>query len=434
MDVDPQRHRRFAWLVVLLLFLASVLNYLDRTVLGVVMPQIRRDLSLSNAAYGLAVNVFLVCYSVFYVLGGRLADWLGGRRTFSLAVAVWSVANMLHALAQGLFSLCFFRGLLGIGEGGYYPTAIRTASEWFPPKDRAKAIGVLLCGISIGTLLAPPVVAWITLRYGWRSAFLVTGAFGGLLIPAWIGLHRRIARVYGTRDPAAAAHREKDEAGAGESITLAEVLRRRKYWCLLTARAFTDSAWYFYLFWIPGYFQEARGFDLKMVGGLLWIPYFMSDIGALGGAWASSALIRRGASINRGRKSILIPSALLCTCGAFTYFASAPHYAIALVSLTLLGHQSWSTNIHTAITEVTPPRHVAMLYGITGAAGTLMGAISQPLIGRVVDVAGYAPPFVAAGVVYLFAIALLLAAGRIEPIRRASGLQTGTAAPPLARH
>jgi ACS family hexuronate transporter-like MFS transporter len=196
------------------------------------------------------------------------------------------------------------------------------------------------------------------------------------------------------------------------------VLQRRKYWFVLVARALTDSAWYFYLFWIPGYFQEVRGFDLQMVGKLLWIPYFASDLGALGGAWASSALIQRGIGLDRGRKSILVPSAILCMFGAFTYFVSSSYVALGLVSLTLFGHQSWSSNIHTVITEITPPKHVAVLYGVTGAAGTLMGAVSQPLIGRVIDVHGYAPAFVAAGAVYVLAIVLLLSAGKIERIRR----------------
>ncbi len=408
---------RFAWFVVALLFLGSVLNYMDRSVLGVVMPQIRRELGLSNADYGLAVNAFLVAYAVFYISGGRVADWLGYRRTFVITVAFWSVANALHAAARSLLSLCLFRALLGIGEGGFYPTAMRGAADWFGPKNRAKAVGILLCGVSVGTLITPPVVAWITLRYGWRAAFLITGSLGALLIPAWLALHRRIRAEYGSSDPAPGRRMDVDDLGGEPETPLGRVLRRRKYWFTLAARACTDSAWYFYLFWIPGYFQEVRGFDLGLVGRVLWIPYFFSDLGALAGAWASSGLIRRGWSVNGARKAILIPSAFLCMLGGLTYFVAGPVVALSLVSVALFGHQSWSSNIHTVITEITPRRHVALLYGMTGAAGTLLGAASQPLIGWAVDRTGYAPAFVYAGGVYLLAVSFLLAAGRIEKIR-----------------
>ncbi len=425
MSDSASQQDRLAWMVVLLLFAGSVLNYVDRAVLGVVMPQVRRNLSLTNADYGLAVNAFLVLYMIFYIVGGRVADRLGCRRTFLLTIVFWSVANMLHALAQGLRSLCFFRALLGAGEGGYYPTAMRGAAEWFPPENRAKAVGLFLCGLSVGALLTPPIVAWITTRYGWRASFLATGALGLLLVPPWLLLHRRIAQIYGQRDPAPACRQEAGSDSLPEQeLSLAEVLRRRKYWCVLAARAMTDSAWYFYLFWMPGYFQEVRGFDLQMVGRWLWIPYFTADLGALAGAWTSSALIQRGFSLNRGRKSVLIPSAMLGALGGCAHFVTTPFLALTVISVALFGHLSWSSNIHTVITEITPRKHLAVLYGITGAAGTLMGAISQPLIGRVVDRAGYAPAFVGTGAAYLLAITLLLSAGRIEPMRRATLHQT----------
>lgn len=416
MKVDARRRKRFAWAVILFLFTGSVLNYMDRALLGVVMPQVRKDLSLSNADYGLAVNAFLILYMVFYILGGRVADRLGCRRTFSLTLVFWSAACLLHSFAQGLRTLSLCRALLGMGQGGFYPTAMRGAAEWFPPEDRAKAVGLFLCGISIGTLITPPLVAWITVFYGWRAAFTVIGAAGFLLLPPWLLLHRRIRDAYGDPDPEPAFSLEAAQAAGGASV--ADVLRSRKYWCILAARSLSDAAWYFYLFWMPGYFQDARGFSLEMVGALLWIPYLCSDIGALGGAWASSALIRRGFSLDASRKALLIPSAALGIFGGIAPFVSAPYAALALVSAALLGHQSWSSNIHTVITEIAPRAGIAVLYGITGAAGTLMGAITQPLVGHTVDVAGYTPAFVGAGAVYAAAIVLLLAAGRIEPIRR----------------
>ncbi len=265
LDHQPSRH---AWLVVLILFAGSVLNYVDRSVLGVVKPHLQRDLSLNNLQYGLAVNVFLLSYSVLYILGGRLADRYGYRRMFPINIAFWSLACILHSLARGLGSLCLFRGLLGVGEGGYYPSAIRGTSELFGPEERAKPVGVLISGLSVGALITPPIVAWITFHYGWRAAFAATGAAGLLLIPLWELVQRGTASL--------APARPQDSRGS-----LWAILAHRKHLCLLLARAVTDAVWTFYLFWMPGYFQEGRGFDLRAVGMLLWIPFLCADAGAL---------------------------------------------------------------------------------------------------------------------------------------------------------
>jgi len=419
MSNNLDQQSRFAWLIVFLLFAGSVLNYMDRSLVSVIMPQVRRDLALTNADFGLAVNAFLVMYAAFYILGGRIADRLGYRGAFALTVAFWSIACMAHALVQGLRSLALCRAILGMGEGGFYPAAMRGAAQWFPPESRAKAVGIILSALCVGSLLTPPLVAWITIHYGWRASFLVIGALGLLLLPPWLLLHRHIHRVCGAGDPTLSEKRERETgASAEDELSLSEVLKTRKYWCVLAARASTDAAWYFYLFWIPGYFQDVRRFDLATVGRFLWIPFFCAGVGALTGAWASSALIRRGLGLDRSRKTILFASAALCVVGASACFAPAAYLALALVSLALFGHQSYGSNIHTVITEITPPRHVAVLYGITGAAGTLLGAAAQLAIGPVIDSFGYKPAFVWAGGMAVLAAIFLLAAGTIERIRR----------------
>ena len=466
MSNNLDRQSRFAWQIVFLLFAGSVLNYMDRALVGVIMPQMRRDLALTNADFGLAVNAFLLMYAVFYVLGGRMADRLGYRGAFALTVAFWSIASMAHALVHGLRSLALCRAMLGMGEGGFYPAAMRGAAQWFPPENRAKPVGLILSALCVGALLTPPLVAWITIHCGWRASFLVIGALGLLLLPPWLLLHRRIPQIDGAGDRCVVSHplpvggvrflvrsmsdhgtTEIGEGGppsrctssgggrvrespsrvppAEDDLSLSEVLKTRKYWCVLGARASTDAAWYFYLFWIPGYFQDVRRFDLASVGRLLWIPFFSAGVGALAGAWASSGLIRRGLGLDRSRKTILLASASLCIVGASACFAPAAYLALVLVSLALFGHQSYGSNIHTVITEITPPRHVAVLYGITGAAGTLLGAAAQLVIGRVIDSFGYKPAFVWAGGMALLAAALLLAAGRIERIRRPGLLPEG---------
>jgi ACS family hexuronate transporter-like MFS transporter len=420
MSDTPARQKFFPKLVLLLLFAGSMINYLHRSVLSVVIPQVRRDLGLTNANYGLVIHAFLVMYAVFYILGGRIADRLGYRRTFTLTLFIWSLAAIAHTFVQGVRSLFFCQALLGVGEGSYYPTAMRGAAGLFPSASRAKAVGTILSAISLGMLLGPPLVAWTTLRYGWRNAFLLLGSLGLLLLVPWEWVHRKFLGAGITAaDPAQAREDDSHPAAFVEhEMSLGEVLKTRKYWCVLAARACADSAWYFYLFWIPGYFQEVRGLSLGGVGRVLWVPYFCSFVGAHFGAAASSALVRRGLGLHRSRKTVLLGSAALCVFSASAGFAPDTMWALALVSLALFAHQSYSTNIHTVITEISPPRHVAILYGMTGAAGTLIGAAAQLVIGHVVDLHGYKPAFVAAGGMYVVAAGFLLSAGVLEPMRR----------------
>ena len=415
MMVTLAQQRRFAWIIAFFFFAGSVLSFLDRAVLGVVMPQVRKDLALTNTEYSLATTSFLILYMIFYILGGQLTDRFGSRRTFSLNIIFWSVASMAHGAARGITSLCVFRALLGVGEGGFFPTAMRGIAEWFPPENRAKAVGLLMCGISLGMLLTPPLVAWITFHYGWRIAFLVTGSAGFFIVPPWLLLHKRIQTAYGMPDPAPAQGR-KDESLACVSSSLGQVLAKRKYWLFLLARAFPDTVTFFYLFWLPGYFQAVRHYDLEKVGKLLWIPFFCADLGALGGAWLSSAFIQRGLEVDRGRKLALLFSAICPIIGAGAYLAPTHPLALALVSLALFGHFSWSSNMQTVITEVMPRRHVATLYGLTGGVGTLMAALTQPLVGRSVDTVGYGPAFLGTALAYVLALVMLFSAGKIEQI------------------
>ncbi len=365
------------------------MNYLDRAVLGVLMPQVRHSLSLSNKDYGLVVNAFLLLYMVFYIVGGRVSDWLGSRHSFIFNVTGWSIASMLHALSHGLVSLCAFRALLGAAEGGFFPTAIRSIADWFPLSHRAKAIGILLCGMSIGSFIAPPAVAWVAVRYGWRAAFLGTGALGFFLLLPWLLLQSRK-----THPPLAVDSAAAPGPAPQHNVPILHALWQRKYLFLLGARSITDAIWFFCLF---------------------WIPYFSGDLGALLGTWGSSALLKRGLSLDRSCKTVLIPSALLSLCSIGTFYAHTNSIALLCLSLALFGVFSWAGNVQSAITEVVPQQHVALLYGITGAVGTFLSAISQLFIGRAVDHVGYKPIFLALGSGLPLALVLVFSAGRITP-------------------
>jgi len=411
--------------ILTLLFVGSMVNYTDRSVLGVVMPQVRRGLSLTNAHYALAVHAFLVMYALFYILGGRIADRLGYRRTFSVAVLFWTAAMAAHSFVQGLRSLFFCQAALGMGEGSYYPTAMKGIAGLFPPASRAKAVGAILSAISFGLLVTPPLVAWVTLRFGWRVTFLLFGLLGTLLVPPWLWVHRQTERNAAFTDaPTGEAGAITAGADAKEEVTLGEALKSRKYLCVLAARACSDTAWYFYLFWIPGYFQDVRGLSLATVGKLLWVPYAGACVGPLTGAAASGTLIGRGWSMHRSRLTVMLVFASVCVFSASGGFAPTTILALGLVTLALFSHQALSTNIHTVVTEIVPPKHVAILYGMTGAAGTFIGAAAQLVIGPVIDHYGYKPAFVWAGGMYALAIGLLLSAGVLEPIRRSALLRS----------
>jgi ACS family hexuronate transporter-like MFS transporter len=316
------------------------------------------------------------------------------------------------------------RAMLGAAEGSFYPAAIRGITQFHAGLERGKSIGLLLAGICLGALITPPVAAWTSLAFGWRMTFLITGLSGLAFLPAWMALHRSMERkgVLPCERPDGG---ENGTAGAG--TPLAAVLGSTKFWSAASARALSDAAWTFYLFWLPGYFQAVRGFDPKMIGIYLWIPFGVAGLGAVAGPWMAGALMHRGTPPARARKAVLAGSAVCAAVGALAFLAGDAG-ALALVCLALMAHQSWSANIHTLITEISPPAHAAVLYGITGAAGTLAGAIAQPIVGSVVDRQGYAPPFLAAGCCYLVAIVLVLLGVRTMEVITAGRAATGTSA------
>jgi ACS family hexuronate transporter-like MFS transporter len=431
MNADGQTElllRKFGWWLTILLAVGSVVSYIDRAVLGVLMQQVRADLALTNTAYGLAVNCFLLAYALFYILGGRLADQFGYRRLIPLTLAVWSLTSAAHSMARGLWSLCALRAMLGAAQGSFYPAAIRGITQWRSGSERAKSIGLLLAGICLGTLITPPVAAWTSLAFGWRIAFLITGLSGLAFLPAWMALHGWMVRK---RVLAGETPHGRESGTSGAATPLSTVLGSGKFWCAAGARALSDAAWTFYLFWLPGYFQAVRGFDPKMIGMYLWIPFGVAGVGAVAGPWIAGALAQKGMPAPRARRVVLAGSAACAVVGALAFLADDAG-ALALVCLALMAHQSWSANIHTVITEISPPAHSAILYGITGAAGTLAGAIAQPVIGAVVDRRGYAPPFLAAGSCYVAAIVLVLLGVRTMDVitagRPARELKTGTSA------
>lgn len=382
------------WVVVALLFAATTLNYIDRQTLSVVAPYIRDDLSITNEGYGYAVGSFLAAYTVMHVVSGRIVDAVGTRLGLALAVAWWSVAAMLHAAARGVGSLCFFRFLLGAGEAGGYPAAIKCVGEWFGASERALATGLFNTGAAAGALVAPPLVAWLVLRAGWRTAFLATGAAGLLWVFAWLQIYNR--------RPAAT------EPASPPPVGLRRLIVQRPIWGLCLARCLTDPVWYFYLFWLPTYLKDVRHFSLAEVGYFAWIPFLTADLGSLAGGATSSWLIRRGCPLFRARHITMAASALLMPAALFAVQAEHPAAAVAWISLATFGHQSWSSNSLILPADLLPSRNVASAYGLTGGSGSLGASLISFGLGHLITRVSYGPVFTVAGLLHPLAAVIVI--------------------------
>lgn len=410
-DAAGWRLPNIRWWIVGMLAVGSAVNYLDRIAVSIVAPIMRDEFGLSASDYALTVNVFLVGYTISYGLGGKLADWLGTRLSYYVTVTWWSIAACLHTLTRGLFSLCSFRFLLGLGEAGFFPTGVKAIAEWFHPHDRSKAIGILMLGLGIGALLGPPVVSALTLRYGWRLMFLITGALGFLLLIPWSILYRR-PQKHTWLTPAEREYLQEavtaGEEESGQRMRLRDFLRYRAVWTLLAARALADSTWYFYLFWTPEYLVREQGFSMVMIGGLLWIPYLAADLGSLAGGWASSFLIRRGLGVAWSRKICMLGFTSVVPLGILLNSVSSPALIILLLSIVLWGFMAWGVNVQTVATDLTASRSVGTLFGMAGCAGTIGAVFLQSLIGYLVDLRHFTLVFWLVGTLPVVAALIML--------------------------
>src|SRR6185436_307133 len=332
------------WRIAILVSAAIAISYLDRQTLPVAIGEIRKDIPISNQVKAFLDSAFLLTYGLMYVGGGRLMDVLGTRRGFLVIMIFWSVACASHGFAGGVFMLVASRLLLGAGEGGGFPAATRAVAEWFPVKERSTAMGIMNAGTAAGMVVAPPLIALMLSFTSWRSIFFVTGALGLVWTVWW----RR--EYFPPEEHPRLGDRERAELqsvltarpGEKEALGWLQLLRFRQTWGLVTAKFLSDAAWYFYLFWLPKYLYDARGFDIKTVGTFAWIPPAAAGLGCLVGGWFSSYLLQRRLSLNGARKLALGASAFVMP--MILFVPGVPvGWAIALFSLAYFGQQSWST-------------------------------------------------------------------------------------------
>ena len=408
--------RNFRWLMAGLLFLACGLSFFDRQVLSVLAPTITADLRMNDVAYSWVLFAFIFSYSIMFTAGGWIIDRLGTRRGLALAVGVWSLASLLHALAQTAWQLGLFRLLLGIGEGGCFPGAAKGVLEWFPKKERAIAMGIATSGGSaIGAVVAPPVIVWTVIHSGWRGAFLITGLLGAAWLIVWLFFYSKPGQSRFTSQAEqdyVLVDQAQDNDHGSRLVPGKSLLRLREVQGLVVSRFLFDPVFYFYMFWIPQYLSRTRGASLLRIGQLTWIPFLTLGISSVLGGWVSDRMVRTGIPMTKARRQILLLSALLTPISILSVFVHRIETAIALMSVLMFAHGFWITNYMTLIGDLFPRRVVATVVGLTGTAGGIGGFLTSLLIGQIVQTISYTPVFIAAGVMYPICAAILFATVR----------------------
>lgn len=393
--MDPPAGLKGRWWVLALLFFATTINYLDRIVFSVLIPVIRKEMHLSDQDYGNLTGAFQIAYTIGFLFAGKFIDRFGTRIGYAAAIVWWSIAAGLHSLARGALDLGFWRAMLGLGEAGNFPAAVKAVAEWFPKKDRAFATGIFNAGTNVASMIGPPVFVAINAAYGWRSSFILTAASGFVWVVLWLLFYKRPPA--GTDVPA-----------AEHSISWGTALRDRQTWGFAAGKFLTDPVWWFYLYWLPPYLYDVRKFDLRQIGWALPVVYLMADFGSVGGGWLSGFLMRRGWDSARARKFAMAICAACMPIAAMSVFAPGPALTIALVSLATAAHQGWSANLYTTTSDVFPQRAVATVTGIGGCAGGLGGFLFSAVIpGFVVTHFGYTPIFLFMGTLHLIALLVM---------------------------
>jgi ACS family hexuronate transporter-like MFS transporter len=399
----------FRWTVCGLLFFATTVNYVDRQVLSMLADTLKVQIGWTAIEYSNITTAFSMAYMIGMLAAGRLLDQFGTRIGFAIAITVWSVAAMGHALATSAFTFGIARTLLGLGEAANFPACIKTVAEWFPRKQRAHATGIFNSGSNIGAVVAPITVPWLAVTYGWQAAFIITGALGFIWLVAWLALYgppRGHKRVSSTELQLI----ESDPADKVATYPWKNLLPRRQTWAFGLGKFLTDPIWWFYLFWLPMYFQETFHLKLTQLPIPMLVIYNASSVGSIGGGWLSSSLINRGWTVNRARKTAMLVCALAVI--PVFYVPSADKNSmwevVAVLSLAMAAHQGFSANLFTTTSDMFPRAAVGSVVGIGGAMGALGIALMQKLAGYIVEWTGsYSILFRISASAYLIALLVI---------------------------
>jgi ACS family hexuronate transporter-like MFS transporter len=398
---------RVRWVIVGLLFAATAINYVDRQMIGLLKPTLQTEFAWNEETYAAIVFYFQLAYALGYMVFGNIVDRVGARIGYGLAFVIWTAAHMMHALAHSVFGFTAVRFLLGIGESGNFPAGLKAVTEWFPKKERALATGIFNAGSNVGAIITPLIVPALTLAYGWRAAFVITGAVSLLWLVAWLSVYRRPRESKQLSAPEL-AYIESDPADPPAHIPWTRLMARRETWAFAIGKFLTDPVWWMFLFWLPDFLVKRHGLDLKTFGPPLVIIYVISDLGSIAGGWLSSRLIHKGWTINRARKTTMLIAALCVTPIFFAQYVDSLWVAVAIISLATAAHQAWSANLYTLPSDMFPRKAVGSVIGFGGTAGAIGGMFFSLYIGQILGHLGnYSLIFYVAGSVYLIALAII---------------------------
>jgi MFS transporter, ACS family, aldohexuronate transporter len=405
-------YRKLRWLIVGWITLSTVLNYIDRQALSIVAPILRDEFKLSNQDYSHIVSAFLISYTVMYTVSGKFVDWIGERVGMAACIIWWSVAAMLHSLAQGAVSLGAFRFLLGIGEPGNYPAALRATTHWFPKLERGLPIAIYSSGSAAGAIIAPPLITWLTLHYGWRYGFLIPGSLGLIWVVVWLLIYRlpEQSKQISREELAALQPDDLVLTNIGHSPApqrWIDLLKDRKVLALVLARLVADPVWYFYLFWIPEYLKRERGFSLAEIGLYAWIPFVAADLGGIVGGLGSDRLIRRGLKPDAARRRVLYLAAAFAPIGMLTGVVHSAGLAIALIAVVGFVCFCWFINTAALVSDLFSEKVVGSVQGLMGTSGSAGGMLFTMLVGFLLDKFSYPVVFLLAGTMHLLASLIL---------------------------
>ncbi|HYX27869.1 MAG TPA: MFS transporter [Pyrinomonadaceae bacterium] len=406
------------WWIAALIFFATLINFIDRLTISILAPVITTQLHLTNLQFAKLTTWFLVAYTVSQGVSGKVYDRIGPRRGFTISILVWSLAACAHAFARGLVSLSSFRFILGIGEAGNWPGAARVIAEWFPVRQRAIGMGIFNSGVCVGSIIAPPLIVWLQLTFGWQAVFLFTGSLGFIWLALWLLFYESPERHRAiTRAEYALIKENQPKGAAAQPVRWLTLLRFRQTWAIVLSRFLADPVWWLYVTWLPLYLYNARGFDLKKIGTFAWLPFLTADAGSLLGGWLSGHLISRGWSIDSARKTVIVASALCMMAGIPAAFATDAFVALAFISVITFGFQAWINNVQTLPSDFFPAQAVGAVAGL-GGVGAGIGSILYVLTtGWVVDHFSYNPILIIASLLPLLGtVILFVLAGRIGPI------------------
>lgn len=403
------RLRHMRWYICGLLFLATTINYIDRQVLGILAPDLQQSIGWSELDYGRIVIAFQLAYSVMMLISGRIIDKIGTKLGFAIAMAWWSIAAMGHALARSAFGFGVARFFLGVGEAPNFPTAIKTIAEWFPKSERAFATGIFNGGTNIGAILAPIAVPLIAEKWGWQWAFILTGVIGFLWLFLWLALYSHPETHPWLTRKERELIRDGVEPPPSEKIAWMKLLKYRQTWAVALGKLMTDPIWWFYLFWLPKFLYKNHDIRGTALIPFLTTVYIISDIGSMLGGYYSSALIKRGWTVNRARKTAMATFACLVPFVIYASQTKSAWTAVLLIGLATACHQAWSANIFTLTSDMFPRKAVGSVTGIAGFAGGVGGIMVAEFAGRVLqkNASYYLPMFIVAGVAYLCALLVI---------------------------